>query len=148
MAFLVSKLQLMLVMSVGIFFFNHGLNNWLPELLRHSGMSAAEAGIWAALPTAVGVAGALLIPRLATPRRRLAILAGRFAAFRRDIKDLYPETHEKGTESAGQRKKAAGARQGDRKTKAQGDRKSKGQGGRAKRDGGGRGRRGSSRGRS
>ena len=81
-------------------------------------------------------------------RARLAILAGRFAAFRRDIKDLYPETHEKSTESAGQRKKAAGARQGDRKTKAQGDRKSKGQGGRAKRDGGGRGRRGSSRGRS
>ena len=67
-------------MSVGIFFFNHGLNNWLPELLRHSGMSAAQAGIWAALPTAVGVAGALIIPRLATPERRLAILAGLFAA--------------------------------------------------------------------
>ena len=35
------SVQVMLVMSVGIFFFNHGLNNWLPELLRHSGMSAA-----------------------------------------------------------------------------------------------------------
>jgi len=74
------SVQLMLAMSVGIFFFNHGLNNWLPELLRHSGMSAAEAGIWAALPTAVGVAGALIIPRLATPERRVAILAGLFAA--------------------------------------------------------------------
>ncbi len=72
--------QLVLVMSVGIFFFNHGLNNWLPELLRHSGMSAAEAGIWASTPTAVGIAGALMIPRLATPDRRLAILAGLFVA--------------------------------------------------------------------
>jgi CP family cyanate transporter-like MFS transporter len=74
------SVQVMLVMSVGIFFFNHGLNNWLPELLRHSGMSAAEAGVWAALPTAVGVAGALTIPRLATPQRRMRILAGLFAA--------------------------------------------------------------------
>jgi len=74
------SVQVMLVMNVGIFFFNHGLNNWLPELLRHSGMSAAQAGMWAALPTAVGVAGALIIPRLATPERRLAILAGLFAA--------------------------------------------------------------------
>ena len=72
--------QLVLVMSVGIFFFNHGLNNWLPELLRHGGMSEAEAGIWAALPTTVGILGALLIPRLATPERRFAILAALIAA--------------------------------------------------------------------
>ncbi len=74
------SVQLVLIMSVGIFFFNHGLNNWLPELLRHGGMTAAEAGIWASIPTAVGIAGALLIPRLATPERRLVILAGLFAA--------------------------------------------------------------------
>ncbi len=74
------SVQVMLVMSVGIFFFNHGLNNWLPELLRHGGMSAAEAGIWAAVPTAVGIAGALIIPRLALPARRLAILAALFAS--------------------------------------------------------------------
>lgn len=73
------SVQLVLLMSVGIFFFNHGLNNWLPELLRHGGMSAAEAGIWAAIPTAVGIAGALMIPRLATPERRFVILAALFA---------------------------------------------------------------------
>ncbi len=72
------SVQLVLLMAVGIFFYNHGLNNWLPELLRHGGMSAAEAGIWAAIPTAVGIVGALMIPRLATPERRLAILAGLF----------------------------------------------------------------------
>ena len=63
-----------LAMSVGVFMFNHGLNNWLPELLRTSGMTITEAGYWAALPTAVGLAGSLLIPRLATPERRFHIL--------------------------------------------------------------------------
>jgi len=66
--------QLMLAMSVGIFFYNHGLTNWLPEILRGLGMDAVSAGFWASLPTAAGVAGSLLIPRLATPERRLRIL--------------------------------------------------------------------------
>ncbi len=65
----------MLAVAVGIFAFNHGATHWLPELLRHGGMSASEAGYWAALPTFVGILGALVIPRLATPPRRLAILA-------------------------------------------------------------------------
>lgn len=74
-------------------------------------------------------------------RARVAILAGRFAAFRRDIKDLYPETTDTKSEASGKRKKAAAARQGDRKAKS-----SKGGGG--SRSGQGRGRRGGSRGRS
>lgn len=68
--------RLLLAMSVSIFAFNHGLNNWLPELLRHDGMTASQAGYWATIPTAVGIAGSLLIPRLATPSRRFVILAG------------------------------------------------------------------------
>ena len=36
-------------------------------------MDAATAGYWASLPTLVGIAGALLIPRLAVPERRFAI---------------------------------------------------------------------------
>lgn len=67
--------QIVLAMSICIFIFNHGLNNWLPELLRSGGMSAAKAGYWAAIPTMVGVIGSLFIPRFATPERRLAILA-------------------------------------------------------------------------
>jgi len=46
----------------------------LPELLRAVGMTPAEAGFWATIPTLVGIAGSLLIPRLATPPRRFAIL--------------------------------------------------------------------------
>ena len=70
----IPAVRLTLIMAVGAFFFNHGLNNWLPEILRRSGMTAAEAGFWAAIPTAIGVASSLLIPRLATPERRRAIM--------------------------------------------------------------------------
>ncbi|MBM3571267.1 MAG: MFS transporter [Alphaproteobacteria bacterium] len=72
--------RLVLVMAIGIFMFNHGLNNWLPEMLRASGMSAIAAGYWAAVPTLVGIAASLIIPRAAIPERRFAILAALFAA--------------------------------------------------------------------
>lgn len=65
---------LVLAMGIGVFVFNHGLNNWLPELLRAGGMTLTEAGYWAAVPTVIGIGGALLIPRLATPGRRFTIL--------------------------------------------------------------------------
>jgi len=68
--------QIVLLMSVGVFLFNHGLNNWLPELLRSHGLPIVQASYWAALPTVIGIAGSLLIPRLATPERRFQILLG------------------------------------------------------------------------
>jgi len=64
-----------LTMGIFILFFNHGLNNWMPTILQSYGMDAARAGYWASLPTAVGVLSALVIPRLATAERRIAILA-------------------------------------------------------------------------
>jgi cyanate permease len=68
--------RVVLLMSVGVFLYNHGLNNWLPELLRMGGKTPVQAGYWAALPTLVGILGSLLIPRLATPERRFHILIG------------------------------------------------------------------------
>jgi len=68
------SVQLVLLMSVGTFAFNHGLNNWLPEILRSGGMDAVRAGYWATIPTAIGILGALTIPRLAVPHRRIPIL--------------------------------------------------------------------------
>ncbi len=68
--------RVVLIMSVGVFLYNHGLNNWLVELLKTGGLSGVEAGYWAALPTVVGIFGSLLIPRLATPPRRFHILCG------------------------------------------------------------------------
>jgi MFS transporter, CP family, cyanate transporter len=74
----IPAVRVMLVMSIGIFFFNHGLNNWLPEILRSGGMDLATAGFWASVPTVIGVASSLTIPRLATPGRRLKILLALF----------------------------------------------------------------------
>ena len=65
---------LILVMSVGMFIVKHGLNNWLPEILRTGGMDAATAGYWASIPTAVGIFAALTIPRFATEERRILLL--------------------------------------------------------------------------
>lgn len=68
--------RIVLLMSVCAFFINHGFNNWLPEILRSSGMTAEAAGLWASIPTAIGILGALTIPRLATPPRRVPIIVG------------------------------------------------------------------------
>lgn len=65
---------IVMFMSIGVFFINHGLSNWLPELLRSGGMTQSQAGYLAAIPTLIGIAGSLLIPRLATPERRFNIL--------------------------------------------------------------------------
>lgn len=67
-------IRIILVMSVGTFFFNHSLNNWLPEILRTGGMDPVSAGYWASIPTVIGICAALTIPRLATQQRRYAIL--------------------------------------------------------------------------
>lgn len=70
----VPVVQTIILMSVFMFFFNHALNNWLPEILRSTGMGADAAGYWASIPTAIGVIAALFIPRLAVRERRLIIL--------------------------------------------------------------------------
>ena len=70
----IPSVQLGRVLSIGIFFINHGLNNWLPEIIRAYGMSASSAGYWASIPTAASVLSALIIPRYAIPEKRILIL--------------------------------------------------------------------------
>ena len=71
----IRNVQIILLISVFVFFFNHGLNNWLPEILRLNGMSPSLAGLWASVPTATGILGSLLIPRLAIKERQVLILS-------------------------------------------------------------------------
>ena len=72
----IPAVRLMLFVGMGIFFFNHSLNNWLPQILRDGGMDPVTAGYWSSVPTVVGMIGALIIPRLATPERRFLVLFG------------------------------------------------------------------------
>ncbi|PPR78606.1 MAG: putative glucarate transporter [Alphaproteobacteria bacterium MarineAlpha2_Bin1] len=67
------NVQILLLMSVCIFFYSHGLFNWLPEILRMKNMTLSQAGYWASLPTLAGIIGSLLIPRIATRDRRMFI---------------------------------------------------------------------------
>ncbi|MBI4201158.1 MAG: MFS transporter [Chloroflexi bacterium] len=59
------NVQLLLVLAVGSFMLNHGLNNWLPTLLQESGMTLSQAGFWTAIGMASGALGLLVIPGLA-----------------------------------------------------------------------------------
>ncbi len=70
----IPAVRVMLIIGVGIFFFNHSLNNWLVQILRDGGMDPVTSGYWSSVPTVVGMIGALFIPRLAVPGRRFAIL--------------------------------------------------------------------------
>ena len=65
---------LVLAMSMGMFFFYDATTNWLPEILISHGMDSGPAGLWASAPIAIGVIAALIVPRLATPERRTAVL--------------------------------------------------------------------------
>jgi len=69
----VAAVRIVLLLACGIFVFNHALNNWLPEILRTGGMTAAEAGFWASLPSLIGTVAALSLPRFATGSRRLPV---------------------------------------------------------------------------
>ncbi len=65
---------LLLLAVIGSFSIDHGLRNWLPEIIRASGHTAEAAGYLATIPVFMGVVSALVFPRLAVPERRALIL--------------------------------------------------------------------------
>lgn len=69
-----SDVRILLAMAMGTFLIAHGIGSWLPALLHARGLSTIDAGYWSAIPTLVGIASALVVPRLAIPSRRRALL--------------------------------------------------------------------------
>lgn len=67
-----------LILATGVFLFMHGLNNWVPEMLRLAGMDPAHAGLLAALPIAITIIGAVAVPRFTPAGHRARALAGLF----------------------------------------------------------------------
>lgn len=72
----VDLVRTILVITLVAFMFNHGIMAWLPTILGARGLDASTAGMWASIPTLIGVLSALVIPRFATPARGIDILAG------------------------------------------------------------------------
>ncbi len=69
---------LLLAVGTGVFTIDHGLRNWLPEILRAGGLPAAEAGYLASIAVACGVIGALVFPAIAVAKRRRKVLISMF----------------------------------------------------------------------
>jgi len=70
---------MLLMIGVGVLTVDHGLRNWIPEILRTSGWSVEAAGNLAVIPVVFGIASALTFPRLAIRARRLLIMKTLFA---------------------------------------------------------------------
>lgn len=71
--------QVMLVLALGMFFFNHSLNGWLPTVIEDRGFSSSVAGYLAGAVTALGIFGALFGPRAIPESSRITVLAAMFA---------------------------------------------------------------------
>jgi cyanate permease len=72
-----SGVRLAMVLGIGTFFITQGLSAWLPDMLEEdTGLSARAASNWAAASLAIGVVARLVMPGLASPRRRSGMLHG------------------------------------------------------------------------
>mgnify|MGYP001816693191 CR=1 FL=1 len=69
---------LLLGVGAGVFTIDHGLRNWLPEILISSGLSAEQAGYMASIAVVSGVVGALVFPAMAEAQRRRKVLMWMF----------------------------------------------------------------------
>ena len=69
------NMRLLLVLSVGTFAVNHGLNAWQPTYLEEAGFHLAAAGRWTAVGTLCGLLTALIVPGLSRPGARRTALA-------------------------------------------------------------------------
>ncbi len=70
----VPVVAIVLLMSIAMFVYLHGLSSWMPAILRSKGMSASTAGFWASIPPLAGIVASLMIPRYAIGRRLFTLL--------------------------------------------------------------------------
>lgn len=69
---------MIVVVGFAGFLANHGLRNWLPQILEASGLSATTAGLMGALPALTGLVGSIVLLRLASrrPQNRRPVTIG------------------------------------------------------------------------
>ena len=71
----VRNVQLLMAGAVAAFAIDHGLGNWMPTILVSHSFTPANAGLWAAIATAMGLVGSLALPRSVGAGRRRHLLA-------------------------------------------------------------------------
>ena len=67
--------RILLLMGIGVFIYIHALSNWMHEILMTHGADSVKAGYMSSVPTLIGIAGVLLIPRMAVSSIRTQILS-------------------------------------------------------------------------
>ncbi len=77
----VRNVQLILLIGLVSFVTGHSLGGWLPKILQAGGMSPAEAGFWASVPSLIGISGALIIPRFTPTGSKRRVLAVTFLCY-------------------------------------------------------------------
>ena len=70
----IPAVRLILLMSVAVFAINHGMGNWLVEILQSFGAGASGASALATIPVGIGILSALTLPRMAVGSRRFSVL--------------------------------------------------------------------------
>ena len=70
----IPAVRVILLMSVAVFSINHGMGNWLVEILQSFGADVSRASALATIPVAVGILSALTLPRMAVGSRRFSVL--------------------------------------------------------------------------
>ena len=68
------RVRRFLLVGMGLFFINHGLNNWLAVILHAQGLNLNDVGTWSALSMLAGVFGLIILPRTATPQNAQRVL--------------------------------------------------------------------------
>ncbi|MDC0166850.1 MFS transporter [Gammaproteobacteria bacterium] len=70
----IPAVRVILLMSIAVFSINHGMGNWLVEILQSFGADASRASALATIPVVVGILSALTLPRMAVGSRRFSVL--------------------------------------------------------------------------
>jgi len=70
----IPAVRLILIMSIAVFAINHGMGNWLVEMLQNMGAGATHASALATIPVGIGILSALALPRMAVGTRRFSVL--------------------------------------------------------------------------
>jgi cyanate permease len=70
------SIRIMLLLSIGAFFYMHTTINWLPKLVSQfeAGMTLAASASWASLPVVVGILSSVLVHRFTSNNREIQVL--------------------------------------------------------------------------